>query len=243
MADRPAAPFARTPGLREVRSCLRKQLHWHHDRERRAKHRLPLPRLCITSPGRPTTALTRLGFRAVRPGVYRAAPGLCIYVLVLSEVTKDRDTLLLRLLGSGRILAEAIMDLMALPDDAWEKELALPWLMRLGFKLPGLDDGKEAVVTEVREWFERYKKGLVRKGMTKGLQEGRQKGLQEGRREGQREALEQLCALRLGRPLSSAERAVLSERLERVGGRRLGEMLLGASAEALAAWLADPTPR
>jgi hypothetical protein len=36
---------------------------------------------------------------------------------------------------------------------------------------------------------------------------------------------------------------VLRERWGRLGADRLGDMVLGSSAEALAAWLADPTAR
>lgn len=177
--------------------------------------------ICGTS--RIRAALGELGFEELRAGIYHAAPGLRIYVLVLSELPRNRETLLARLLGSGRILAEAIADLLALEDDAWEKGLALPWLVRLGFKHPGLttEANKEAVMTEVREWFERYKKRLVRKGIKRG----------------RLETLVQLCALRLGRPLSPGETAAMANRLKQVGETRLGEMLLGASPDALAAWL------
>lgn len=231
-------PFARTPDLRRIRACIRKQLHWHHERERLARQELPLGRLCITSPGRPEAALTELGFKERSPGVYQSAPGLRIYVLVLSEVPRNRETILLRLLGSGRILADAITELLALEDDAWEKELAIPWLVRLGIKHSGLGEREEeAIMSEVREWFERCKQRCVHKGLKWGLHRGKRVGKRVGKWEGKRETLVKLCALRLGRELSDREVATLSERLQQLGDRGLGEVLLWSSPEALAAWL------
>jgi hypothetical protein len=52
-----------------------------------------------------------------------------------------------------------------------------------------------------------------------------------------------LLAKRLGRPLSDAEHAVLTERLDRLGEDRIFDLVLTHDGEALAAWLADPDAR
>lgn len=47
-----------------------------------------------------------------------------------------RDTLLVRLLGAGAVLKQAIAELQALPADAAERRLALPVLLRLRLTVP-----------------------------------------------------------------------------------------------------------
>jgi hypothetical protein len=88
-------PYRNTPNLRLGRHCLRKQLTWHHELERRANAQaraqtaaaappqedtdaqpaVPFPELVIVSPGRPDTLLEAYGFQQARPGLYRAVPG------------------------------------------------------------------------------------------------------------------------------------------------------------------------
>jgi hypothetical protein len=48
---------------------------------------------------------------------------------------------------------------------------------------------------------------------------------------------------RLGRRLGLAEDAILRQRLETLGGDRLGDVVLDLDTAALAAWLADPAAR
>jgi hypothetical protein len=50
-----------------------------------------------------------------------------------------------------------------------------------------------------------------------------------------------LFARRLGRALSDAERATLEQRLEVLDDDRLDDLVLTSGADALAAWLADPS--
>jgi hypothetical protein len=60
----------------------------------------------------------------------------CVRLVVVSELPRTRDTLLLRLMGGGRTLRDAIADLTALPVDAPERILALPHLKRLRIAAP-----------------------------------------------------------------------------------------------------------
>jgi hypothetical protein len=55
---------------------------------------------------------------------------------VVSELPVTRDTLLVRLLGAGAVLKNAIAELEALPEDAPERRLALPILLRLRLAVP-----------------------------------------------------------------------------------------------------------
>ncbi len=127
-----------------MRECLRKQLSWYHELELRAaeekrRARLegakspaeaPFPALVVISRGRPETVLEEYGCRQRRQGVYQAVRGLTLWVVVLTELPRTQDTLLLRLLGSGRVLHEALVDLAELPNDAWEKSIATPLLVQ-----------------------------------------------------------------------------------------------------------------
>ncbi|WP_437546078.1 hypothetical protein WME97_41280 [Sorangium sp. So ce367] len=245
-------PFHDTPGPAELRGCVRKQLHWHHELERCAGGTVPFPRLCVLSSGRPATMLDAFGFDPVpgRPGLYRAAAGWRIDLVVIAELPRTRDTLLLRLLGARTVLRDAIRELVALPDDAWERGIALPWLARLCFETPAEpsartaeDAEEEEIVTEVQQWFEQLKQSLRDEARKEGLQEGRKEGLQEGRKEGQLRVLARQFEKKLGRPLTEMEHSVLAERFERLGADRLDDARLALPPEALAAWLADPTAR
>ncbi len=67
--------------------------------------------------------------------------------------------------------------------------------------------------------------------------------VEKGRQEGRELEHERLYARRLGRALREGERATLRERWARLGADRLLDLALESSAEALAAWLADPAAR
>ncbi|WP_437938411.1 hypothetical protein [Sorangium sp. So ce341] len=226
-------PFHDTPGPSELRGCVRKHLHWHHELERRAGGEVPFPRLCVLSSGRPATVLDAFRFEPEpgRPGLYRAAPGWQVDVVVIAELPRTRDTLLLRLLGARAVLRDAIRELAALPEDAWERSIALPSLVRLCFETHtepsarGAEDAEEEeIVMEVQQWFEQLKQSIR----------------DEGRKEGQIQALAAQFEKKLGRPLAESEHSVLAERFDRLGLDRLDDLRLELSSDALAAWLADP---
>ncbi|MFS8070005.1 MAG: hypothetical protein ACMG6S_26875 [Byssovorax sp.] len=151
--------------------------------------------------------------------------------MVLSELPSTRATLLLRLMGSGRTLRAAIAELVALPEGAWERTIAEPWLVRLRFEVPTEASARsveeEELIVEIQKWYEELKQGIR----------------QEGKHEGRVATHARVFAKRLGRPLSDAEHAVLAERLDRLGEDRLVDLFLTHDGDALAAWLADPAAR
>jgi len=164
---------------------------------------------------------------------------------------RPRETLLLRLLGARTALHDAIRDLAALPDDAWERSIAMPWLVRLSFMsqqdpsaraADQVDEEQveeEEIMAEIHAWFEQLKQSIRKEGLQKGLKEGFEKGLKEG----QIRILARQFEKKLGRPLSDAEQSMLAERLDRLGLDRLDDVRLELSANALAAWLAEPAAR
>jgi hypothetical protein len=167
-------PFRNTPSLARIRRCLCKQLTWHHELERRARGAsgaaeedaepdvppvVPFPWLVVISPGRPETMLEVYGCKQVRPGVYEAVAGLQTRVVVLAELPRTRETLLLRMLGTGRLLREALADLAALPADAWERSISTPLLVHFGLAKDGpAKDEEDDVSAEIRAWYEEYQR-------------------------------------------------------------------------------------
>jgi hypothetical protein len=156
--------------------------------------------------------------------------------MVLSELPTTRETLLLRLLGSGRTLRGAIAELVALPEGAWERAIAEPWLVRLRFEVPTETSARsveeEELIVEIQKWYAELKQEI--------RQEGKLEGELEGELKGRVATHAGLVAKRLGRPLSEAEHAVLAERLDRLGEDRIFDLVLTHDGDALAAWLADP---
>lgn len=65
-------------------------------------------------------------------------------------------------------------------------------------------------------------------------------GKQQGKQQGEQSLLVMLYEMQLGRPLTEGEHATLMKRLGTLGNQRLLAAQQAQSAEALAAWLADP---
>jgi hypothetical protein len=264
-------PFSSTLTRHNFHALLRKRAQWHHVLERRVRKKQPLPALWVISAGRPGRVLRDHGFVRSQNGprghYVIPAPGWNIHLLVATELPRTQETVLLRLLGPTRIRLEAIAELIRMPENAWERTLALPWLLLLRFEVPAdpgkLPEAQRGLTMEIQEWFERYKQRLEEKGRKRGVREGRERGVREGRergvregrergvregrergvREGRTQVLTRLFEKRLGRPLNKDERSLLAERLERLGEERLGEVVLELGAEPLRRWLSDPAAR
>jgi len=99
-----------------------------------------------------------------------------LWIVVVAELPRTSETLLLRLLGAGRVLREALDDLEALPGDAWEKSIAEPLLLH--FQLEAAESAtntEDEVSAEIQAWYQDY-------------QQKQQKLRTEERDEGRREA-------------------------------------------------------
>jgi hypothetical protein len=147
-------------------------------------------------------------------------------VVVLAELPRTRETLLLRLLGPRRLLREALADLAVLPGDAWERTLATPLLVhfRLGNNEHATSQ-EDDMSAEIRAWFEDYEKKLRTEAST----EGRKEGIKEGIKEGERSLLLRQLHTRFGElPEASVARIEAADMpdLERWGERVLGAQTL-----------------
>jgi hypothetical protein len=228
-------PFHETPSLGKIRRCLNKQHTWHHELERRARTsvgpprggregqeapEVPFPALVVISPGVPATVLDAYGCRRVTPGVYHGVWGLALRVVVLSELPRTRETLLLRLLGKDRIFHDALADLARLPETAWEHSIVMPLLVHFQL-IENVTIEEAAVSAEIRAWFEDYKNKLR----------------SEARSEGERSLLLRLLRARFGEvPPAAVARIELATRAEI---ERWGERLF--TAKTLDEILDDPS--
>ncbi|WP_438010041.1 hypothetical protein WME89_16120 [Sorangium sp. So ce321] len=163
--------YSDTPSADEARACLQKHLGaWRSlaGRERAAE----APFLWIMSTGRPAAVLDGLrttpmvGWPA---GVYEGPGLLRTVVVVLCELPRERSTLLIRLMGGGRVLREAIEELRQLPDDAPERAIALGPLLRFRSAItgpgPATPEEEEFVMT-TQELVEQF----IEQGRTQGMQ-------------------------------------------------------------------------
>ena len=139
-------PFHATPGGDAVLDCLRKQLTLRHnllrDARKQAKQQPAAtsrqdngppdsPRLWILSSGRPETVIEDLAFTPLdgSSGIWQAPRLLATFLVVVRDLPATRETLALRLLGTGPTFRQALKELRALPADSWEAELLIPQLL------------------------------------------------------------------------------------------------------------------
>jgi hypothetical protein len=147
-------------------------------------------------------------------------------VVVVRELPRTRDTLVVRLMGSGRTLKHAIVDLRALPHDAPERLLALPILVRLRLETPTdpakqTKSDREFLMTTVD--VDKYLKQLHN----------------AGRDEGFAQAVLEAYQTRFGRP-PAALVAVIERTREHADLRRWLEIVVTRSAEEVTAALHQP---
>jgi flagellar biosynthesis/type III secretory pathway protein FliH len=119
--------------------------------------------------------------------VWVGAPLQAIGVVVLRELPRTRDTLLLRLLGRDSILKEAIDDLGDLPEAAKEREIAYEPLVALRLEVehdPRPDKETREYLMATNDLYEQWKDRVEREAKARGRKEGRKEGRQEGRQEG-----------------------------------------------------------
>lgn len=130
--------FHNTPSGEDLAACLIKHGEFRHFLSLR-KVPPPVPTQWVISSGRPETGIEGLWLRPMSgwpSGIYEGPPLLWTRLVVVSELPVARDTLLLRLLGAGRVLQQAIAELKALQAEAPERTLALPVLLRLRLEIP-----------------------------------------------------------------------------------------------------------
>jgi hypothetical protein len=236
----------RAPGPVETRDNLRKQLTLDHavalEAARGDLPRPPFLRLWQLTTGRPAEVLDGYGMTEVEPwprGFWFAPRLLAMAVVVLSEVPRQRDTLLLRLLGRGRVLEEAIADLQALPPEALEREVAMAPLVALRFEVkqnPTPDDEERAFLMSTQDLYEQWEKRVTAEGMAKGRAEGMATGRAEGKAEGLVRTLIAMYETRFG-PIPVEVSSALAKVAAPEATERWVGLFLTGSADDIAAAL------
>ena len=208
------------PDLAEMASWQRKQLAlWQSEQNVARRKKLagpPLPPvLWGLSSGPPERAMK--GYKlepmdsALWPrGCYAGTPEGTHRLVVISELPRTRDTLLVRTMGRGVTFREAMEDLDALPADAPEHELAGPFLVSLTLQLQNNpNDEVQEMATQSQKLYEAYTRKVRAEGRKEGRKEGRQEGRQEGLEKGLRDAIVAVCTAR-GLKLLAVHRAKLA---------------------------------
>lgn len=134
-------------------------------------------------------------------------------IVVIHQLPRSLDTLWLRVLGRGKVQAQAIDELEQLPTENPYRKNALILLNRLKADL----ESNQSTNPEDRELIMRLsplfdqqleaaqlsglqqgiKQGL-QQGIQQGMQQGMQQGLQQGERQGERLVVENLLRFRFG---------------------------------------------
>jgi len=175
--------FHNTPTGEAFGICLIKHGEFRHCLSLR-KVPPPLPIQWVISSGRPESGMEGFWFRPMSDwpsGIYEGPPLHFTRLVVVSELPVTRDTLLLRLLGAGRVLQQAIAELKALPAETPERILALPILLRLHLEIPTdpvkrTDDDQEFFMN-TQDIVETWRQEAIQEGVKQGIEQGIERGI------------------------------------------------------------------
>jgi hypothetical protein len=204
------------PDLATVVSWLFKRDGWFLALRREAKRKkLPLPTvppvLCALSAGDPVEAREAYKMHTpVSPGRYEGPPFATFQLIVINQLPKTPETLLVRTMGAGATLRDALIELDALPPDSRMRTIALPRIgqLRIALRNDPSPENKEIIV-QAQKIYEKEMKQQLNAGRKAGLKEGLDKGREEGVAEGLRVAILQVCNVR-SLKLTAAQQATLA---------------------------------
>ncbi len=186
--------YRNPPGIEDIYACLRKQLAL-------ARGPTVAPILWVMSAGRPDGALAALAMRQREgwPSVVYAMTceaGIPCFVVVLAELPEERGTLLLRLMGAGPTLRQAVRDARGLTEDAWEHPAAVAAITVLRSRLETLEPRDEELAMEINETYDQWKARVTREARDQAEREGRARGMEQGIERGLERGIEQgRCAV------------------------------------------------
>lgn len=221
--------FSTAPSVDEILAGLRKVLTWRHHR---AKKKRRTDVLCwMLCAGRPDTVLQTLPLSPTPrwpAGVY--GTGFPIRVVVIDELPKDSDTILLRLLGKGPTAIEAERELERTRDDFPALDELYGLLVE--FHESRTDEEEDSMGLQLARYYaaryRAWKEETRAQGHAQGHAEGRLLGAIEGR---------------LRRVLTEDERARLSRRVARDGHDDVLQRVLGLDDPDLGRWVAGKRVR
>ena len=170
--------FHNTPSGDELAACLIKHGEFRHFLSQR-KTPPPVPTQWVISSGRPDSGIDGLWLRPFAGwphGIYEGPPLLWTRLVVVNELPVARDTLLVRLLGAGAVLKQAIAELKELQAEAPERTLALPILLRLRLTVPS-DPAKQTTddqefLMDTQDIVETWRREAIQEGVERGIKQG-----------------------------------------------------------------------
>jgi hypothetical protein len=224
--------FSSTPGEDKVLDCVGKLIAFRQDLQREAARRrrrdpgpappFVKPHLWIITAGRSSVGIETLGAapaegwpRGVyltpvpaaggrrRPGSHRVPGGMRVGFVVASELPRERETILVRLMAGGAALSAAVADLAALPAGAYEQVVASADVVELRQMLGQKSRRtrqEEAFIMNTRDGFEQLR------------EEGRREGRDEGRTEANARAVLTVLRVRGIAVPDAARERILAER-------------------------------
>jgi hypothetical protein len=178
--------FHNTPSGEELAACLIKHGEFRHFLSLR-RTPPPVPTQWVVSSGRPDGGIDGLWLRPIvgwPPGIYEGPPLLWTRLVVVNELPVTRDTLLVRLLGAGAVLRQAIAELQEMRAEAPERALALPILLRLRLTVPS-DPEKQTTddqefLMDTQDIVETWRREAIQEGVQQGLKQGLEQGVKQG---------------------------------------------------------------
>jgi Domain of unknown function (DUF4351) len=193
-------PYRNSVKVPQIRACMSKLYDLHSYLLREAKRQSQpelgddvLPNLWILTPTLSTPILEGLGAKLEidkwGEGVYLLSPTLKTGIIVIHQLPKTPSTLWVRLLGKGKVQAQAIQEVAALPEEHPYRNNALDLL------------GNLKVILEARETIEPEEQELIMQLSPlylEKLQAAEQIGEQRGEINGRQDFVLRLLKNRLG---------------------------------------------
>ena len=190
------------PGVDQVLDLHCKQMNLRNRRRQQApSEESVLPWLWIVTCGRPVGAFSALEIKAAAgwpTGVYQAAQWTRIGVVVVPELPRLRETLLLRLMGPAALRDEALAEIRQLGDEAPERNA----LQRLVGALRHAIRGDTLIPQKEREEFMTAAQAAVERMEARIEKRGLKRGLKQGVTQGLCCSIQDLWSLRFSAPLS-----------------------------------------
>ncbi|HCA95217.1 MAG TPA: flagellar assembly protein H [Cyanobacteria bacterium UBA9226] len=211
MATTPALfePFRNGVTVDDIQSCMSKLLDVTAKLKRQARREnttiieSELPFLWILTPTASASLLK--GFKATADeknwgkGIYFFGKHWRGAIVVIHQLPKTSETLWLRILGKGKVQAEAITSLGALPvDDPWRVNvLNLVYQLQLNLRVNQSEKSEleaqedENLIMAIAPLFQEQLQAAEQKGIERGIQQGIERGVQEGIQQGLQQGIQQ----------------------------------------------------
>lgn len=238
-------PFRNQPTASEVRSCLLKLYQVHGDYQRKARREKEsilegkLPHLWILASSASETLLNGFGVSSNKnwdSGVYFLHPSLHTAIVAVNQLSRNEETLFLRLLGKGQTQKQAVDEVIAFdarePRRAAILRLLANW--KISIEITGQAEAEKELMMVLSQAYLEWEQQTE--------QRGEEKGRLEGKLEGEQSLILRQLTRRIGNVAPEAQSQVQALSLAQL--ESLGEALLDfAEVGDLVQWLEGNPPQ